>query len=196
MINLGEPDLPRLAVERLLRRYKDEKRRRKWEPVYRELLAEAERLASPAAIGHEFSLDRVSELSEWLPSDTTSVVLAVCTLGQPIETHITELAEKDLVSAVILNEITLALINALTRTLHASIRNRVQPRGLKAGAAYRPGVGRWPLEAQQSVFTRLPAHKIGVTLNNQLWMMPTKSTSLIIPLLDRHQASKDKSLNL
>jgi hypothetical protein len=172
-------------MESLLKRYKEPKKRPRWEPVYRTLLAEAERLSRPAALYEEFSLADVPELSPWLPAGTSGVVLAVCTLGPQVEDHLKELANSDMVSAVILDEIILALVTALTRQIHTSLRSEVQPHGLKAGAAYRPGVGRWPLETQRTVFAHLPAHNIGVTLDEYLWMAPSKSTSLIIPLLNR-----------
>ena len=156
-------------------------------PFYQELLAEVEKLSQPAAVCHEFSLDDVSELNEWLPLQTNAVVLAVCTLGPQLDDHVEELSERDLLSAVILNEISLAMINAMTRDVHAAIRREMQRRGLKAGAAYRPGVGRWPLVTQEIVFDRIPAQTIGVSLDEFLLMRPVKSTSLIIPVLDKSQ---------
>ena len=188
MVNISEASLPRLPVESLLRRYKVEKRRKKWEPFYQTLLAEADRLCTPAYIYDVFSVAELPELVKWLPKDTTAVALALCTLGDQIEVRIREVMQHDLVSAVILDEIALALITAFTRQIHASIGDQARANGLKAGPAYRPGVGRWPLETQKTVFARLPAMKIGVTLNEQLWMTPAKSTSLIIPLLDRNQS--------
>lgn len=185
MVEIGEAPLPRLSLDSLLKRYKAPKKRQRWEPFYRTLLAEAERLAKPAALYDEFSLADVPELSPWLPAGTKAVVLAVCTLGPPVETYLKELVNSDMLSAVILDEVILALVTALTRQIHTSLRSEIQPRGLKAGAAYRPGVGRWPLATQRIVFAHLPAHRIGVTLDQHLWMTPAKSTSLIIPLLNR-----------
>lgn len=184
-MEMNEAPLPRLPLESLLRRYKEPRKRQRWEPFYRTLLAEAEKLSVPAALYDEFSLAKVPELLPWLPAQTSGVVLAVCTLGPQIEAYLKELVNTDMVSAVILDEIILAMVTALTRQIHASLRNEVQLRGLKAGAAYRPGVGRWPLETQRTIFARLPAHKIGVTLDEYLWMTPSKSTSLIIPLINR-----------
>jgi cobalamin-dependent methionine synthase I len=166
-----------------LKRYKDHKKRQKWEPIYRELLAQAERLAAPAAIYDEFLLAEVTDLTAWLSADTAAVVLALCTLGQPIEAYFKELSQDDLLAAVIFEEIILAWITAFTRQIHAAIRNQGRTRGLKAGPAYRPGVGRWPLTTQRTVFACLPAYQIGISLNEQLWMTPSKSTSLIIPLI-------------
>jgi hypothetical protein len=181
------PDFPDLSVETFLKRYGDGKRRAKMEPVYQDMLDEARRLSRPQAMHGEFSLAEVTDLTGWLAPDTVSVVLGLCTLGQPIAAHIYDFSKNDMVSAVVLYEITLKVITALTLDVHASIRTRMQARGLKAGPAYRPGLGRWPLETQGTVFACLPAQQIGVTLNEHLIMAPTKSTSMIIPILDRNQ---------
>jgi hypothetical protein len=185
LINHCQANLPNLAVDQLIKRYRSDRARNRWAPVYQKLLAEAERLSAPAAVCHEFPCADVSELNEWLPLQTSSVILVVCTLGPRLDEHLVGLSERDLVSAVILNEISLALINAMTRNMHATIRSATQMRGLKAGAAYRPGVGRWPLTTQEIIFKRIPAQKIGVTLDEFLLMRPVKSTSLIIPVMDR-----------
>ena len=136
-------------MELLLKRYKQPRKRQRWEPFYRTLLAEAERLSRPAALYGEFPLADVPELSPWFPAGTSGVVLAVCTLGPEVEAHLKELANSDMVSAVILDEIILALVTALTRQIHTSVRSEVQPCGLKAGAA--PSSRRGTLAPETSV---------------------------------------------
>ncbi len=185
MIKECQVEFPRLDVEKLIKRYKSEKAKNRWRSIYQDLLNDAEHLAEPAALCQEFILDEVSELHDWLPVQSTSVVLGVTTLGRPLDDHVNGLVSSDLISAVILNEITLAMINEMTRGLHRSIRSETLTRGLKAGAPYRPGVGRWPLSAQEVVFQHIPAQQIGVTLDEHLVMRPIKSTSLIIPVLDK-----------
>jgi hypothetical protein len=189
---INSSDLTRVSIERLLKRYGTGKRRARMEPIYWDVLNEAEHLCEPAALHAEFQLVELPELSEWLTSETTSVVLALCTLGPLIQQRIEEISQNDLVSAVILDEITLAWVTAITRQIHGSIRSQAQKRRLKAGPAYRPGLGRWPLETQHTVFTHLAAETIGVTLNDYLVMAPRQSTSLIIPLFDRNQSSRHK----
>lgn len=185
LIDQCQAELTPLEVEELVKRYKSERARNRWLPIYEGLIADAESLAEPAVICREFALEEVVELSEWLPGQTVSVVLAVTTLGRTLDDYVNGMTNTDLVSAVILNEITLAMITALTRSLHANIRSETLTRGLKAGAAYRPGVGRWPIFTQEVVFKLVPTQEIGVTLDESLTMWPVKSTSLIIPILDK-----------
>lgn len=189
MIKECRAELPPLDVENLIKRYKRPGAKERWRPTYQELLNDAERLAEPAVLCQEYALDEVDELHEWMPVQSSSVVLGVTTLGKTLDDHVNELNNTDMISAVILNEITLAMINAMTRSLHSAIRNETQTRGLKAGPAYRPGVGRWPLSTQEVVFRHIPAQDIGVSLDEYLLMRPIKSTSLIIPILDKR---KDK----
>ncbi len=181
------PDLSNVSLERLLKRYGDGKRRARMEPIYRSVLSETVRISEPAAVYDEFQLGDLPELWPWLPLETTAVVCGLCTLGPDLQRHINEVSQTDIVSAVVFDEITLACVTAVTRQIHGLVRSEAQERGLKAGAAYRPGLGRWPIETQRTVFGRIPAHRIGVTLNEQLVMMPKQSTSMIIPILDRNR---------
>lgn len=185
MIQTCKPEHPTITVDWLLRRYKTEKSRTKLRPYYEELLADAERLVQPAVLCQEFALKEVAPLETWLPAGTHSVVLGVCTLGHALDGYIAQKSEEDMTSAVILNEIALAQINALLRSMHAVIREAGRSRELKAGPAFRPGVGRWPLETQNVIFERLSAEEIGVLIDDSYWMTPVKSTSVIIPLLEK-----------
>lgn len=156
-------------------------------PSYQAMLTEVEQIAVPKAIHDEFSLDELPDLAALFPVETISVVLAVCTLGMALDERGRELAETDMMLAAVFEEITLAAMVSLTRVIHGQIRAEMQVRDLKAGPAYRPGIGRWPLTAQQTIFSLLPAHHIQVSLNDVSVMTPKMSTSLIIPILDRRQ---------
>lgn len=183
-----QADLPPLTAERFARRYPAGPRRQWAIASYGAMLAEARKLARPAYLFSEFGLSDVRELAEWLPEKTVSVVLAVCTIGPHVEQHIRELFPEEPADAVILDEICLALVSGLARNIHALIREKAMARGLRAGPPYRAGIGRWPLEVQRTVFDHLPTHKIDVSLDEHLIMRPLKSTSLIIPLLDKREA--------
>jgi hypothetical protein len=182
MLQIITPQRPVLTAESFLKRYKTERRRKKMAPYYQAIIAEVDKLSDPIAIYQEFPLERLAELATWTRPYTCAITLGLCTLGAELETWSQELVHDDLLSAVILEEITLAWIVAITREIHSIIRRAGQERGLIVGPAYRPGVGRWPLETQNIVFAHLPANEIGVTLNEYLQMSPRKSTSLIMPM--------------
>jgi len=186
MNRINPETINNISLERLLKRYGSGKRRERMEPVYQAMLAEVEDLSAPEAMYEEFPLEALVELSPWLYEDTTAVVLGLCTLGPGVQMRINELTRKDMLSVVVMDELTLAWITAITRQVHGMVRSETEARGLKAGPAYRPGLGRWPLEAQRTVFSKLPTEFIGVTLTDDLVMLPRQSTSLIIPLFDRN----------
>lgn len=177
--------LPELELEPFLVRYGDGRRRRNMEPLYREMLELAHKVAEAREVHAEFGLSDLPELAEWLTSRAVGVVLVVCTLGPAIDVLEQRLFPEDPHKAVVLNEIGSEQVTRLTRAVHQMIRTEVAPRDLKAGPAYRPGVGQWPLELQTVVFDRLPAHEVGVTLDEYLTMTPLKSNSLIVPLLTK-----------
>jgi hypothetical protein len=155
------------------------------QPHYQAMLDEVTRLVAPGAIFDEFSLDAVPDLMPLFSAETTAVVLAICTLGLALDERSQALAEADMMLAAIFEEITLAAVVSLTRQVHGQVRSAVQERKLKAGPAYRPGIGRWPLTAQYAIFDLLPAPRIHVSLNDVAVMSPKMSTSLIIPIFDR-----------
>ena len=187
-MNIEKLPLPPLSLESFLKRYPSDRRRRKMEPLYRAMLADVKRLATPLVLYEEFDLTEVANLTEWLQTESVAVVLAVCTLGSGMGQRVRELVQEDLAAATVIEEIALAGVTAVTRQLHRAIREQAQTRRLKAGPAYRPGLGRWPLTLQETIFDRLPAAQIGVTLNPSLVMEPVDSTSLIIPIMNKRKA--------
>ncbi|MEM7124912.1 MAG: hypothetical protein AAF702_01210 [Chloroflexota bacterium] len=158
------------------------RRREKLALLYQTVLSDTEKLAAPQCMWQRFPLFQVTDLSQWLPETTTEVCLALCTLGSPLDDHMSSLSSQDMSAAAALNEAALAWIVAITQELHQMVRDDVAEVGLSAGPAYRPGVGKWPLECQKIVFSHLPAHQIDVSLTDTCLMMPGLSTSLIIPI--------------
>ena len=186
---------PRLAfptLEELLARYPQSRRRQRLEPIYRAMLEEASELANPQALWQPFSLSEAAALQEWFSEETVAAVLAVCTLGPALDERVERLNQSDMAMAVILEEIALKLVVSLTRGVHTHIRQEFLDQGLKAGPAYRPGVGRWPIEAQRTVFSLLPGAEIGVSLTEDLYMLPLQSSSLVIPILDKTKGAPDQ----
>ena len=179
--------VPETAVSQFLQRYPNERRRSRMRPHYEAMLAEIQQLATPLAVAQEVPLAQVPDLQPLFTAETVSVVLALCTLGSALDARQNELAQEDLMLAAILDEIALAWVVAATREVHGQIRQEMAQRDLKAGPAYRSGIGRWPLTAQYTLFTLLPTHLIDVSLNETAVMTPRMSTSLIIPILKKRK---------
>ena len=180
------------TLEELLARYTHSRRRQRLEPIYRAMLGEASELAHPQALWQPFSLIEVAALDDWFSGETVAAALAICTLGPALDERVERLNQSDMAMAVVLEEIALKLVVTLTRAVHGHIRQEYLTKGLKAGPAYRPGVGRWPIQAQRTVFSLLPGTEIGVRLTEDLYMLPIQSTSLVIPILNKTKAAPDQ----
>lgn len=176
------PQLTEPSLDGLLKRYPEGRRRQRMEPFYRNMVAETMGLLLPSSIYDELTLHSAPHLAAWAAPSTVAFYVAICTLGAELDVKMHQLVESDMAAAAILNEVALAVMVAFTRDLHEHIRQQTAQRNQKAGAAYRPGLGRWPLELQRTIFATLPADQIGVQLTPELLMLPAFSTSLIIPV--------------
>ncbi|MCB9147453.1 MAG: hypothetical protein H6641_01730 [Caldilineaceae bacterium] len=176
------PQLIQPSLDGLLKRYPEGRRRQRMEPFYRNTAAEIMRFVQPISLYDELFAHDAPHLFAWTAPTTVSFYLAVCTLGAELDTEMQRLVENDMAGAAILSEVALTLITAFTRDLHGAIRQQSAQQNQKAGPAYRPGLGRWPLELQRTIFSLLPTEQIGVQLTEELLMLPAFSTSLIIPV--------------
>ena len=191
MVTILAPEISFPTLDALLARYSRPRRRQRMEPLYREMLAEARGLVSPQTLHQEFSLVETEDIQAGFKPETVAAVLGIVTLGPALDERAERLNQSDMAMAVILEEIALALVVSLTRLLHGQLRELYGAKGLKAGPAYRPGIGRWPMETQRTIFQLLPAAEIGVQLTEDLYMLPIQSTSLIVPILDKKLAVSD-----
>ena len=153
-----------ISLDDLMKKYKRERSRKKMLPHYEKMIIEVTELAHPKMIASRFGSDVVAELALGDVKEMVGVYFAVCTLGSAIDQRYAELSEDDLALAAILDEIALAWIVVLTRTFHKQLREQFSEPQLKIGPAYRPGLGKIPIECQATVFKYLPASDIGVTL--------------------------------
>ena len=176
------PVVPEIDIEDMLRRYKTPRRRKKMARVYEQNIAVVAEWAEPKAMVSEFAREEVAGLEAWLRPETVSVCLGLVTLGARLDEVIGARSAEDVVAGAILTEVSLAWIVALAKQVRAKAGEQIGDRSLKVGPAYRPGVGRWPLEVQDVLFDKLDTAEIGVSLDEYKIMSPDKSTSLIIPL--------------
>jgi hypothetical protein len=194
MMNDGpnlEPGIVSLGVddsslsEKLLKRYG--KRRETWAPLYARILDGVRQLIAPGYVCQSFQPEDAPEFAFYLPK-AKPIFLALVTLGPKPDARIEELFRIDSVAAVIMDEIASLWVNELTRRIYSSVRCLAKDQNLVCSPAFRPGIGRWPIEIQQDIFKRLPASQIGITLTKGYMMRPQKSVSLILGL--SHKGSR------
>jgi hypothetical protein len=177
----------------------------------RELMLEAHQLLNPAILHARFALLEVREQSVVLDGGAVfsgrmladrfglaeEVALALCTVGSDLEDRVMEYRKGgDEVRAVLLDGIGTAAIGELTEIAHALIRDDAQERGWQASAPFRPGQLDWPLEDHGVFFQLLPAEKLGLKLDPNHLMVPSKSGSMAVGLgeemspIAKHRACK------
>ena len=107
-------------------------------------------------------------------------VLFCITLGASFDTEIEKMMVSDPASGVILNSAGITLIEKAADDLQKEI-DETLPGGFHTGVRFSPGYGDLPLEFQRELFRVLDCPRtVGVTLGDQLLMMPTKSVTAII----------------
>ena len=206
------PTIPQLDSESFLKRYDKSQARRSQAPAddtserarrrgRRDEPSRALRRRQMLSDSYQAAIDRVAEYSctqaiispaselgtakiqSWLPKNSNGAYFGLCTLGEALDLYLRDLTNSDMAAAAVLNEVALAWIIAVTQEMRQKVAAKVKPEGFRVGAAYRPGVGRWPLQIQEVVFTDLPSEQIGVALSESLLMVPGFSTSVVIPVI-------------
>jgi hypothetical protein len=163
----------------------------------RELLLESRPLLTPSIAYHLFRLREVQEQAVVLDGGATfrghlladrfglveQVALALCTVGRGLEERTSWYRESgDEVRAVLLDGIGTAAIGELGEQTRGLIRDEARKRGWQASAAFQPGQLDWPLEDHKVFFDLLPAKELGLRLDAQHLMVPSKSVSLAMGL--------------
>jgi len=163
----------------------------------RELMLESRPLLKPAIIydlfplrevrGQEVVLDKGATFHGHLLADrfvlAEKVALALCTIGGRLDGLVSAYrARGDEVRAVLLDGIGIAAIGELSELAHRLIAGAAKERGWVASAPFQPGQLDWPLEDHQVFFDLLPTEKLGLSLDGNHLILPSKSVSLAIGL--------------
>lgn len=210
--HIFRPNIPQLDPEAFLKRYDKSQEKRSRSPSdetsamsrrrsrrddpsrlsrRRQMLSDSYKAAIDQVVEHSIvqaiinpaSEEGTAKIQTWLPKKADRAYFGLCTLGKTLDLHLRELTVSDMAAAAVLNEVALAWIIAVTQEMRKEVAAKVKPEGFRVGAAYRPGVGRWPLHIQEVVFAELPSEQIGVTLTDSYLMLPSLSTSIVIPII-------------
>lgn len=108
------------------------------------------------------------------------LILALCTIGPGLEQRVAELMATDMTRAITLDGAGTAAVGEVSRLVKERIIANVESAGLRAGMKANPGQEGWPIEQQRTLFSLLPAERIGVRLTESCLMLPRKSVSFVI----------------
>ena len=109
------------------------------------------------------------------------IALFCATVGHGIDRLIAKYSAISPAMAVVLQALGSERVEALCDMLCAEIEGAVNADGCRCTARFSPGYGDLPLDMQRDVFVSLDCTKsIGVTLNDQMFMTPSKSVTAIV----------------
>lgn len=156
--------------------------------------AEAQELAEPKALYHEFPIVQLTTdsltieggtcfsvgskiASLWQGSKTLGI--ALYTIGERLEDRVTELlASGEHTGALNLDIAGTVALGVLGVQVQFFACERLAAHGLETGPWLNPGYLDWPLTDQRLIFGLMPAAEVNVRLNDQCMMVPKKSVTV------------------
>jgi hypothetical protein len=114
------------------------------------------------------------------------VAIAVCTIGEAVETIAGELMNEDLLKGLALDAVGSAAVEALGNAVCAYLENQAVDDGLQATLPLSPGMIEWPVsEGQSQIFQALESEQrkfpdFQIQLSPSFVMLPRKSVSFVM----------------
>jgi hypothetical protein len=109
------------------------------------------------------------------------IVLFCATVGVEMDRLIAKYATLSPAKSLMLDALGSERVEAVCDLFNAEITERARGEGCKAHPRFSPGYGDLPLDIQREIFAVLnPEKRIGVVLNDNLFMSPSKSVTAII----------------
>ena len=175
----------------------DSKLKSEMETLIGELLASVndEHLLKPSVVYETYPITEVgcqqlslkgntvlhgSALSSVL-SQATELAVLVCTIGCKLEEKVADYFDQgEPLRGLLLDGIGSASTDALAQEAYMLIRRRASLRGYQTSSPLNPGECCFPLSEQWQLFKLVPVEEIGVRLTSTGFMVPRKSTSMVI----------------
>jgi hypothetical protein len=111
----------------------------------------------------------------------SEAVFVVCTVGEPISRRAAAVMPHDPLSALAIEGLACAGVDALAAAVCDAERHRAALIGARVTAPLSPGMEDWPLDVgQRAIFGVVDATAIGVRLSESWQMYPTKSASFVL----------------
>ncbi len=109
------------------------------------------------------------------------IVLFCATVGVEMDRLIAKYASVAPAKSLMLDALGSERVEALCDLFNSEISQMAKEDGCKTHPRFSPGYGDLPLEIQREIFGTLdPAKRIGVVLNDNMFMSPSKSVTAII----------------
>jgi hypothetical protein len=153
----------------------------------------AKKLAQPRAIYREIEIKAITNSTLRLADDTemhvgkkiatwwqgsTRLTIALCTVGGAVEEQVKALSQKgEHLAALTLDACGSLALGSILDQVNRYTCERATKEGIRAGPSLNPGYAEWPLTDQQLIFEIMPAHTIGIRLNEQCMMIPKQSAT-------------------
>ena len=126
--------------------------------------------------------------------DAKKVALCLCTIGSRLEDEVARLMDgNELLKALILDAFGSEAVEEVAIQSDLLLAKKAREMGLWPSKRFSPGYGSWHLKEQHFIFRMLPAHEIGVRLNQVSCMMiPRKSISFRLNFYEDKSLTKRK----
>lgn len=126
--------------------------------------------------------------AERMLADCDTAAVLVCTLGADFDRWIRQLQVRDMTSAVMLDALGSAYVEAGCDAAEEAIRTRFPGKFLTD--RFSPGYGDLPLTVQPRLMQLTGSARLGVTLTDSLLMNPQKSVTAVVGLADQPQKAR------
>lgn len=114
-------------------------------------------------------------------SPAHSIVAILCTVGDDIDKHVSEVMASDIVYGLALDGVGSAAVEALANAACRFIEDETAKEGLQTTIPLSPGMIGWPVEiGQPALFEIFDGDQIGVRLTPYSMMSPRKSISIVL----------------
>lgn len=111
----------------------------------------------------------------------TEFIILILTVGSKVDQAINDFqAEKDLLSAVILDNIASLVVSQVRAQFLTWIKGELAKENLFMSIPMSPGESDWSIKDQKTLFGLLEPEKVGMQLNESCLMLPLKSLSITL----------------
>ncbi len=109
------------------------------------------------------------------------VAVAVCTIGEAIDTRLAQVMDDDPVLGLALDGLGSAAVEALAAAVCRRVETMAGERGQQVSIPLSPGMMGWPVvDGQNQIFSLMDASEAGVSLTSSGMMIPRKSLTMVL----------------